>query len=196
MGSQAMKRVGVYCGSRDGAKPAYREAAIALGKALAKNNLGLVYGGAQAGLMGAVADGVLDGQQEVIGVLPHGLARAEFAHPRLTALHLVETMHERKAMMEKLSDAFVAMPGGFGTLDELFEILTWAQVGLHSKPIGLLNVEGYWDPLEAQIKRGFEEGFIPPGLATALVVEHSADALIERLLTHQPPASAVKWIRK
>jgi len=190
-----MKWVGVYCGSRDGAKPVYRQAAIELGKVLAKNGLGLVYGGAQSGLMGAVADGVLSGGQPVTGVLPRGLARAEFAHPQLTTLHLVESMHQRKAMMESLSDAFVAMPGGFGTLDELFEILTWAQVGLHAKPVGLLNVDGYWDPLEAQIRRGFEEGFIPPTLLTTLVVEQNPETLIDRLLLHQPPPSAVTWIR-
>lgn len=190
-----LKWVGVYCGSRDGARPIYKQAAIELGKALAKNGLGLVYGGAQSGLMGAVADGVLGGGQPVTGVLPRGLARAEFAHPKLTTLHLVESMHERKAMMENLSDAFVAMPGGFGTLDELFEILTWAQVGLHAKPVGLLNVDGYWDPLEQQIQRGFEEGFIPPTLLTALVVEKTPEALVDRLMKHQPPASAIKWIR-
>ena len=190
-----MKSVGVYCGSRDGAKPIYREAAVELGRVLAKNNLGLVYGGAHHGLMGAVADGVLSGGQTVTGVLPRGLARAEFAHPKLTTLHLTESMHERKAMMEKLSDAFVAMPGGFGTLDELFEILTWAQVGLHAKPVGLLNVGGYWDPLEAQILKGFEEGFIPPTLRTTLVVEKTPGALIDRLMRHTPPPSAITWIK-
>lgn len=187
--------MGVYCGSRDGAKPIYRQAAIGLGQVLAKNGLNLVYGGAHHGLMGAVADGVLAGGHHVTGVLPRGLARAEFAHPKLTTLHLVESMHERKAMMEQLSDAFIAMPGGFGTLDELFEILTWAQVGLHSKPVGLLNVGGYWDPLEAQILRGFEEGFIPPALMTALVVEKTPEALIDRLILHEPPASPITWIR-
>ncbi len=196
MNEQKLKWVGVYCGSRDGTKPLYREAALALGQELAKNGLGLVYGGAQSGLMGAVADGVLSGGQAVTGVLPHGLARAEFAHPRLTTLHLTESMHERKAKMEALSDAFIALPGGFGTLDELFEILTWAQVGLHSKPVGLLNVGGYWDPLEAQIRRGFEEGFIPPTLKTALVVETTASALVARLLAHAPPPSAIKWIKR
>ncbi len=196
MKDQKLKWVGVYCGSRDGAKPSYREAAHAFGRELAKNGLSLVYGGAQSGLMGAVADGVLEGGQAVTGVLPHGLARAEFAHPRLTTLHLTESMHERKAKMESLSDAFVALPGGFGTLDELFEILTWAQVGLHSKPVGLLNVGGYWDPLEAQIRMGFDEGFIPPTLKTTLVVEKTPAALIARLLAHAPPPSAIKWIQR
>ena len=189
-----MKLVCVYCGSRSGNRPIYREAAVALGAALARHKLGIVYGGAQAGLMGAVADGVLAAGQQAIGVLPRGLARAEFAHPKLTQLHWVESMHERKALMEKLSDAFVALPGGFGTLDELFEILTWAQIGLHAKPIGLLNVDGYWDSLVLQIRRGFEEGFIPQVLETALVVERTADALIDRLQEHQPPPPAVKWI--
>ena len=190
----AIEHVGVYCGSRDGARPVYRQAAHELGLTLARNGLNLVYGGAAHGLMGAVADGVLSGGHRAIGVVPRGLARAEFAHPRLSTLHAVESMHERKALMEKLSDAFVALPGGFGTMDELFEILTWAQIGLHGKPIGLLNVEGYWDPLVAQIHRSFTEGFIPPVLQTALVVENSARALVARLLEHQPPPSAVKWL--
>ncbi len=190
----ALQHVGVYCGSRDGTRKVYREAAHALGATLARHRINLVYGGAAHGLMGAVADGVLSGGQRVVGVIPKGLARAEFAHPRLSTLHAVESMHERKALMEKLSDAFVALPGGFGTMDELFEILTWAQIGLHAKPIGLLNVEGYWDPLVQQIERSFEEGFIPPVLQTALVVENSAEALVARLLRHQPPPSAVKWL--
>ncbi len=190
-----MKTIAVYCGSRDGKHPDYRAAAIALGRALAKNGLGLVYGGAQAGLMGAVADGVLAGGQPVTGVLPRGLARAEFAHPKLTALHLVETMHERKAKMEQLADAFIAMPGGFGTLDELFEILTWAQVGLHAKPIGLLNVRGYWNALVAQIDHSLAEGFVPSELASALVVDPDPGVLVEKLIAHQPPKSAITWIK-
>jgi uncharacterized protein (TIGR00730 family) len=191
----AIQHVGIYCGSREGSRPAYKAGAAALGAALARHGMGIVYGGAAHGLMGAIADAVLAGGQRVIGVIPRGLARAEFAHPRLSTAHVVDTMHERKALMEKEADAFVALPGGFGTMDELFEILTWAQIGLHEKPIGLLNVEGYWDPMVAQVKRGLEEGFIPPVLATVLVVENSADALVERLLKHSPPPSAVKWIR-
>ena len=190
----AIQHVGVYCGSREGKRPSYREAALSLGVNLARRGISVVYGGAAHGLMGAVADGVLSGGQRAIGVVPRGLARAEFAHPKLSTLHAVDTMHERKALMEQLSDAFVALPGGFGTMDELFEILTWAQIGLHAKPVGLLNVEGYWDPLVSQIRRGFEEGFIPPVLETALVVESTAEGLVERLLGHRPPPSAVKWI--
>jgi uncharacterized protein (TIGR00730 family) len=138
---------------------------------------------------------VLAGGQPVTGVLPRGLARAEFAHPKLTTLHTVETMHERKALMEKLADAFIAMPGGFGTMDELFEVLTWAQVGLHRKPIGLLNVLGYWAAMEQQIRHGLSEGFIPSELASALVVEADPATLVDRLMAHAPPKSAVTWIR-
>ena len=191
---RAIKHVGVYCGSREGARPVYRAAAQSLGAALSKRGVSIVYGGAGHGLMGAVADGVLSGGQRVIGVVPRGLAHAEFAHPRLTTLHTVDTMHERKALMEKLSDGFIALPGGFGTMDELFEILAWAQIGLHGKPIGLLNTEGYWDHLERQIRHSFDEGFIPPVLDRVLVVENSAETLVDRLLKHVAPPSAVKWI--
>lgn len=191
--SAPIKRVAVYCGSRDGAHPAYKEAAHAFGVALGSRGLGLVYGGAKVGLMGAVADGALSQGAEAIGVLPHGLMRTEFAHDRLTRLELVDTMHQRKALMAELADAYVALPGGFGTLDELFEILTLAQVGLHQKPVGVLDTRGYWAPLKQLVRNGLNEGFVPPQLERALVIEPTPEALLERLLAHAPPESAVKW---
>ncbi len=191
-----IKRLAVFCGSKLGARPVYAQAATGLGSAMAARGIGLVYGGAANGLMGAIADAVLAGGQSAVGVIPRGLARQEFAHPRLTESHVVESMHERKAMMSDLSDGYLAMPGGFGTMDELFEALTWAQVGLHAKPIGLLNTEGYYDALLTWVQRGLDEGFVPSALSTALVVEKEPAALIERLLTHQPPQSAVTWIRQ
>lgn len=190
----SISKVAVFCGARDGGRPAYRASAVDFGRALAARSLALVFGGGATGLMGAVADGALSGRGEVIGVLPRGLARAEFAHPGLSALHYVGTMHQRKALMEELSDAFVALPGGFGTLDELMEIVTWAQLGLHHKPIGLLNVEGYFDPLLAFVQRALEDGFVSPQLAQVLCVERTSEALLSKLLLHQPPAPTVEWI--
>jgi uncharacterized protein (TIGR00730 family) len=160
---------------------------------MAKRGLSLVYGGGALGMMGALADAVLDAGAKVTGVIPHGLARREFAHARVTTMHRVDTMHERKALMERLSDAFIALPGGFGTLDELFEITTWAQIGLHEKPIGLLDTGGYWEGLKLQIARALKEGFVAEGLDRLLVVEREPDALLDRLLEHVPPPPVVKW---
>jgi len=190
----AIAQVCVFCGSKDGARPSYREAASALGAALAERSWGLVYGGAAFGLMGAVADGVLDGGGTAVGVIPHGLARVEFAHKRLTQAHYVDSMHERKALMGELSQAFVALPGGFGTLDELFESLTWSQLGLHLKPIGLLDTDGYYQPLLAWMRRAFDDGFIPRALEPLLVVEADPRKLLERLSTHRPPEPPVRWL--
>ena len=194
--AKSIQKVCVYCGARDGARPVFRERAYALGAAFARRGLGLVYGGAKVGLMGAVADGALAGGAEVIGVLPHGLARVEFAHPGLTKLHHVETMQERKALMADLADAFVALPGGFGTLDELFECLTWAQIGLHEKPVGLFEVEGYWSALLTQIEVMVREGFVPSQLGQALTVQSEPEALVDALLSHKVPEPVVKWIKK
>ena len=143
--NNSIKRICVFCGSNHGARSAYTGAAQQLGKALVSHEIGLVYGGGSIGLMTVVADAVLEEKGEVIGVIPHALSSKEFAHDGLTELRLVSSMHERKAMMAELSGAFIAMPGGFGTLDEFFEIVTWAQLGLHTKPIGLLNVGGYFE---------------------------------------------------
>jgi uncharacterized protein (TIGR00730 family) len=191
-----VKRVCVYCGSRDGARPIFKQRAAALGAALAKRGIGLVYGGAKVGVMGAVADGALGAGGEVIGVLPHGLARVEFAHEGLTQLHYVDTMQERKQLMADLSNGFVACPGGFGTLDELFECLTWSQIGLHGKPVGLLDVDGYWKPLVAQIEIMVREGFLAEQMQRAVHVRDDPDALIDALKAAEPPEPVVKWIKK
>src|SRR2546421_2418842 len=154
-----MRRVCVFCGSRTGTAPVYAEEARRLGAALCRRGLGLVYGAGNIGLMGVLADAVLAHGGEVIGVIPRALVDKELAHAGLTQLHIVETMHQRKALMEQLADAFVALPGGYGTGDELFEILTWAQLHIHAKPIGLLNVAGYFDALLAWLNHTVAEGF-------------------------------------
>lgn len=176
-----LRSVAVYCGSRDGKGPAFVRAAQGLGYALAKSGLTLVYGGARHGTMGAVASATLERGGKAIGVIPHGLLKGEFAHPGLTTTHFTASMHERKAMMTDLADAFIAMPGGFGTLDELFEAITWAQVGIHNKPIGLLNVEGFYDLLVAHIDKSVALGFAPEALAKTLVVEEDPETLLRRL---------------
>ena len=192
----AIKNVCVFCGARDGNVPAFRTLATALGADLARRGMGLVYGGAAQGLMGALADAVLAGGGHVRGVIPHGLARKEFPHPRVKDLHFVDSMHARKALMEQSADAFIAMPGGFGTLDELFEIVTWSQVGLHRKPIGLLNADGYFDGLLAWRARAVSDGFIGAATAEALVVRDSPVALLDALVVHQPPPPVVQWIQR
>jgi len=187
-----MKRVCVFCGSSIGSRPVYREAAQALGAALARRNLGLVYGGGKVGLMGVVADAALAAGGEVIGVIPDFLEAKEVGHRGLTELRVVGSMHERKAMMAALSDGFIALPGGYGTLEEFGEILTWAQLDLHHKPIGLLDVAGYYDPLLRLFDHAVAEGFLSPALR-ALVLEESDPArLLDALAAHEPRAVA-KW---
>src|SRR5271156_5405413 len=172
------RRVCVFCGSSLGVKQAYRAEAVALGRLLGEAGLGLVYGGAQVGLMGALADAALAHGSEVIGIIPRVLAGAEVAHPGLSKLVVVETMHERKAMMAQEADAFVALPGGFGTLDEFFEILTWAQLGIHAKPCVLVNHDGYYDQLLGFLRTAVEQGFLKPeNYALIQVVRNAADAL-------------------
>lgn len=177
-----MARLCVFCGSSPGRRPIYRDAAVMLGRALAERGDGLVYGGSSVGLMGAVADAVLDGGGEAIGVIPRSMVDRELAHGRLSELHVVGTMHERKAMMVSLSDAFLALPGGHGTLDELFEALTWSQLGIHAKPIGVWNVDGYWDPLLAALDHMCAEGFVRPSDRARLIAERELDVLLSRLL--------------
>ena len=157
-----LKRICVFAGSRDGADPAYTEAAARLAEAIVATGLGLVYGGGRVGLMGAVADAALAEGGEVIGVIPSALQRREIAHRGLTELHVVDSMHERKAMMAQLSDAFAALPGGFGTMDELVEAVTWSQLQIHSKPVGLLDVAGYWQPLRRLVDHAVDQGFVAP----------------------------------
>ncbi len=187
-----MKRVAVYCGSSPGHDAAYALAAKELGWALAERGHGLVYGGGRVGLMGIVADAVLDRGGDVRGVLPRALDTTELAHAGLTELFVVESMHERKAKMTELADAFVAMPGGFGTLDELFEAVTWAQLGFHQKPVGLLNVKGYFDSLVAFRERAIREGFVLEAHRNLFVVDSSPEALLDRLEHHVMPVRP-KW---
>lgn len=188
-----MQRVCVYAGSNKGIREEYQVAAHALGRELVRRNLGLVYGAAQVGLMGVIADSVLAAGGEAIGVMPRALFRREVAHPRLSKLYETSSMHERKAMMAQLADGFIALPGGFGTLDELFEIITWAQIGIHHKPIGLLNVMGFFDPLLALVQHTAAEGFVS-SIHTGLLV-HSDDAatLLDKLTDYAPPVSHEKW---
>jgi uncharacterized protein (TIGR00730 family) len=172
------RRVCVFCGSSSGVKPEYRAAAVALGSQLGEAGLGLVYGGAQVGLMGALADAALANGSEVIGVIPSALAGVEVAHQHLTRLVVVETMHERKAMMAQEADAFVALPGGFGTLDEFFEILTWAQLGIHAKPCVLVNTGGYFNHLLSFLEIALDQGFLKrENHAYIHVVADAAEAL-------------------
>jgi len=171
----------VFCGANAGNDPAYVEAAEALGRACAERGLRVVYGGADVGLMKVVADTALASGAEVVGVLPRGLFEREVAHAGLTELHEVDSMHERKALMADLSDAFVALPGGYGTFEELLEITTWAQLGIHTKPIGVIDVAGYYDALRALFARAVADGFIERRHAGLIVFERSAVALLDRL---------------
>lgn len=187
-------RICVFCGSSAGARPAYRAAAVAFGEALADAGIGLVYGGASVGLMGAVADAALARGGEVIGVMPRALADRELAHRGLTQLHVVGSMHERKALMAELSDAFVALPGGLGTFEELFEIWTWAQLGHHRKACAMLNTEGYYDGLLAFLDHAVDEAFIKPLHRGTLRVERDPAALLDAIRAYVPPPATGKWI--
>jgi uncharacterized protein (TIGR00730 family) len=188
-----MKRVCVYSGSSSGARADYLDAARDLGRTLADRGIGLVYGGAHVGLMGAVADAALAAGGDVIGVIPQSLVDKEVAHRGLPDLRIVHSMHERKALMADLSDAFVALPGGWGTLEELFETVTWAQLGLHQKPCGLLNVSGYFDDLLSFVDHAVREGFLHPSHAEALLVAESPSALLAAFDEYRP-ATVAKWI--
>jgi uncharacterized protein (TIGR00730 family) len=188
-----MRNICVFSGSNLGNRPAYKQAAQALGKEMAARGLGLVYGGASIGLMGVIADTVLADGGEAIGVIPRGLFRREVAHSGLTALHEVGSMHERKALMADLADGFIALPGGYGTFDELFEIITWAQLGLHNKPVGLLDVAGYFAPLLALIEHASTEGFIPAKHINIVMREESPAVLLDRFAAYQPTVDINKW---
>jgi hypothetical protein len=189
-----MKRLCVFCGSSAGNKPAYADSAWQLGEAMARRGLGLVFGGGHIGLMGVLADAVLQGGGEAIGVIPQALVNRELAHGRVTALRVVDTMHQRKALMADLADGFAALPGGFGTGDELFEILTWAQLGLHGKPIGVLNVAGYFDPLLTWLDYMVAEQFVRPEHRRLLLEDADPEKLLERLLAWRPVEGIAKWI--
>ena len=188
-----MKTLCVFCGSSPGTRPAYTQAARTLGETLAERDLSLVYGGGKVGLMGELADAVLDNGGNVTGVMPEFLAAKEIAHPDLSKLHLVASMHERKALMAKLADGFVMLPGGFGTLEEFVEVLTWAQLGLHSKPLGLLNVAGYYDALLSFFDHTVSEGFVGQTLRD-LILEAPEPAGLLKLMNRQP-AAFDKWAK-
>ena len=190
-----MKRVCVYCGSSTGNQSVYREAAEAMGSTLAAKGIGLVYGGGNVGLMGLVADAALAGGGEVIGVIPQSLADREIAHAGVTDLRIVDSMHTRKALMADLSDAFIAMPGGFGTFEEFFEAVTWTQLGVHRKPCGLLNAGGFYTPLAVFIDQAVTEGFIKPIHRASIVVDDNAERLLDTLARIELP-DVPKWIRK
>jgi uncharacterized protein (TIGR00730 family) len=184
-------RVTVFCGSSPGASPRYAAAARAMGEALVARGLGLVTGGGRVGLMGVVADAVLGRGGEALGVIPRLLATREVAHEGMTRLHVVETMHERKALMATLGGAFVALPGGMGTLEELFEALTWAQLGIHRKPVGLLEVDGYWAPLERFLDHAVEAGFLRPVHRALLVRARDPHELLDLLEQGPPPGATL-----
>jgi uncharacterized protein (TIGR00730 family) len=191
-----VSRVCVFCGASSGVRAAYAESAHAFGAILARRGLGLVYGGGRVGLMGALAEGALAEGGEVTGVIPQELVDRELAHDGLTELHVVDSLHERKALMAELADVFVALPGGFGTLDELMEQLTWSQLGLHAKPVGLLDVEEYWRPLIALARHATDEGFVREADLGSIVVATDPGALLDRLerLRHEA-GPRPKWSR-
>lgn len=190
-----MQRICVYCGSRPGGRSTYVESARALGAALVERGIGLVYGGAGIGVMAAVADAVLAAGGEAIGVIPSALVERELAHPALSELFVVGSMHERKAKMVDLSDGFIALPGGFGTLDELFEVLTWAQLGMHAKPIGMLDVDGYYRDLFAFIDRAVAEQFVRDKHRDLVLRGSTPAALLDAMAEFQP-ILLPKWITR
>jgi uncharacterized protein (TIGR00730 family) len=176
-----MKSIAVYCGASLGANPLYADAARALAQVLVEHNIGLVYGGGNVGLMGVIADEVLRLGGDVTGVIPHALVQREVGHTGLTRIFVVKDMHERKAMMAELADGFIAMPGGMGTLEELFEMLTWSQLGIHAKPVGVLNVNGFFDGLVGFLGHLHAEGFVRAEHARLMMVEATPEAIVRRL---------------
>ena len=192
---QGMRRLCVFCGSSLGHNKAYAEMAEAMGALLARRGIGLVYGGGNVGLMGVIADAVIDHGGEVIGVIPQPLADREIAHARISELRVVDSMHTRKAMMAELADGFVAMPGGVGTFEEFFEVVTWTQLGVHRKPCGLLNVSGFYSPLAAFIDQAVSEGFIKPIHRAAIVVDDDPERLLDSLTSIKLP-DVPRWIRR
>jgi uncharacterized protein (TIGR00730 family) len=189
-----MRRVCVFCGSSPGARPAYAEAAAEMGRLLASEGIGVVYGGGQVGLMGVLADAVLAARGEIVGVIPQALVDREIGHPGVADMRVVGSMHERKALMAELADAFVALPGGLGTLEELFEVYTWAQLGLHRKPCGLLDVEDYYAGVADFLTHAVEERFLPEQHRAMLIVEREPRELLERVRAWEPSTVQPKWI--
>lgn len=188
-----MKSIVVFCGSSTGNDPAFGQIAEAVGRAIAVKGARLIFGGAKVGLMGRLADAALAEGAEVIGILPRFLSIKEVAHQGLSRLLIVETMHERKTRMAELGDGFLALPGGFGTLEELFEVVTWAQLGLHRKPIGVLNAKGFYDPLLAQLDLMVEQGLLKPGNRRIVLAEEEVDTLLARMEAFKPLPEK-KWI--
>jgi uncharacterized protein (TIGR00730 family) len=188
-----IESVCVFCGSSEGVRRAYTEQGRALGRAMADRGIGLVYGGGSIGVMGAVAGGVIERGGDLVGVIPYALATRERMQPNIE-MRIVNTMHERKALMTEMADAFIILPGGFGTFDEMFEIITWAQLGIHRKPIGLLDVEGYFDPLLAMIDHSIDEGFVSPRFRELILISSEIDELLARLTTHPEIEGVIKWI--
>lgn len=183
-----MKSIAVFCGSSEGVSPIYKEAAIKLGQVLANNQITLIYGGANVGLMGAVADAVLEHGGQVIGILPHFLQSREIAHTGLTELIMVESMHERKAKMAELADGFIALPGGPGTMEEYFEIFTWGQLGLHEKPCGLLNINHYFDPLLAMFDVMERERFMQPKYRPMVITDDTPEGMLQKFASYSAPS--------
>ncbi len=188
-----MRNICVFCGSQSGADACYRQAAVELGGLLARHGHGLVYGGGHVGLMGSLADAVLQAGGTVTGVIPRPMTERELAHEAVTRLHVVSSMHERKALMASLSDAFIALPGGFGTLEELFEVIAWAQLGIHRKPIGLLNAAGYFDGLIAFVDHTIAEGFTKSKYRGLFVTAEQPVSLLDALQRHQLPPTR-RWL--
>ncbi|MCA9030266.1 MAG: TIGR00730 family Rossman fold protein [Planctomycetaceae bacterium] len=190
-----MKSLCVFCGSSTGSNPVFQQAAVRLAEEIVRREMRLVYGGGNIGLMGIVADAVLAGGGEVLGVIPHALARREVAHANLTELILVESMHERKARMAQMADGFIAMPGGFGTFEEFCEVLTWNQLGIHTKPCGLLNVEGFYDSLIALFDHARDQKFLRPQHRDIVVVDSAPDRLIDQMLAMKT-TTVEKWLNE
>ena len=182
----------IYCGSSPGERPVYADAAEALARELVSRGIEVVYGGSCKGIMGVLADAVLERGGRIYGVMPHSLVRKEVGHAGLTELHMTETMHERKSLMADMADGFIAMPGGLGTLEEIIEVVTWGQLGFHEKPCGLLNVDGYFDGLLAYLRHAEQEGFVKSAHREMLLVESEPAALLDRFAAYVPPAVA-KW---
>lgn len=189
-----MERICVYCASNDGVRPEYLESARTMGRLLAERGIAIVYGGGRTGLMGALADSALAAGGEVIGVMPHALVEREVAHHGLTSLQVVDSMHERKLLLAEMADAFIALPGGLGTLEELFETWTWAQLGVHCKPVALLDVASYWKPLVHFMAHVEAEGFLRGTPQEWLVIDSDANRLLDQLATFTPP-TVRRWLR-
>ncbi len=194
--SPKIETICVYCGSADGVRDEYYQSATQMGQELAREGIRLVYGAGRTGLMGALADGVLQGGGEVIGVTPAMMNTPQLIHAGLTRLEVVETIHQRKARMSELADAFIALPGGYGTFEELFETLTWAQIGLHQKPIGLLNSLGYFDPLLTMVQYALKEGFIYAEHRTILTSDADPRRLLETLRQFERPENMDRWLNR